>query len=80
MTSTIKRTVPGRPQKKSERAPAVVGVGITLVQEMLEPELAGLQPRDCAGPLAQARRERERVLNVCSALVVVVLLVHWFCV
>lgn len=31
-------------------------VGTTLVQEMLEPELAGLQPRDCAGPLAQARR------------------------
>lgn len=29
------------------------GAGITLVQEMLEPELAGLQPRHTAGPLAQ---------------------------
>lgn len=33
----------------------ISGAGIIFVQEMLEPELAGLQPRHCAGPLAQAR-------------------------
>ncbi|CAM9561668.1 unnamed protein product, partial [Scytosiphon promiscuus] len=31
------------------------GTGTSLVQQMLEPELAGLQPRHRAGPLAQAR-------------------------
>ena len=65
MTMTIKRTVPGRPLNLSDTAPAV-GVGITLVQEMLEPELAGLQPRDCAGPLAQARGRGGSIWFACS--------------
>lgn len=55
MSSTITRWVPGRRPKNGEGDPAP-GVGITLVQEMLEPELAGLQPRYSAGPLAHVRR------------------------
>lgn len=31
------------------------GMGVTLVQEMLEPELAGRRAANVAGPLAQAR-------------------------
>ncbi|CAM9180327.1 unnamed protein product, partial [Ectocarpus fasciculatus] len=62
LTSTIARGVTaassgrlGAAAADLDDAPASEA-GTTLVQEMLEPELAGLQPRDCAGPLAQARR------------------------
>ncbi|CAM9525154.1 unnamed protein product, partial [Hapterophycus canaliculatus] len=37
------------------KSPSASGTGTSLVQQMLEPELAGLQPRHRAGPLAQAR-------------------------
>lgn len=62
LTSTIARGVTaagsgwlGAAAADLDDAPASEA-GTTLVQEMLEPELAGLQPRDCAGPLAQARK------------------------
>ena len=61
LTSTIVREVSfaggraGGASGAAGGAPQTSGAGIILVQEMLEPELAGLQPRHCAGPLAQAR-------------------------
>lgn len=42
--------------------PELSGAGVTLVQEMLEPELAGLQPRNTAGPLAQVRHDSSLIL------------------
>ncbi|CAM9346959.1 unnamed protein product, partial [Ectocarpus sp. 4 AP-2014] len=62
LTSTIARGVTAASSGRLGAAAADLNdapaseVGTTLVQEMLEPELAGLQPRDCAGPLAQAMR------------------------
>lgn len=50
--STIAQGV-SRKRLELPRGTPVVGAGITLVQEILEPELAGLQPKHCAGPLAQ---------------------------
>lgn len=52
--STIAQGVPRSLASISEGVPSL-GVGITLVQEMLEPELAGRRSRHCAGPLAQVR-------------------------
>lgn len=61
LSSSIVRDVSvagGRGQGESGAAGGALrtsGAGIIFVQEMLEPELAGLQPRHCSGPLAQAR-------------------------
>lgn len=52
MTLTRQTTKPGWTNSDGLRAS---GVGITLVQEMMEPELAGLRPKSVAGPLAQVR-------------------------
>lgn len=51
-----------RGQKKNECvnvSVTTVGTGLTLVQELLEPELAGLRAKKCPGPLAQVRSPRE---------------------
>lgn len=51
-----------RGQKKNECANESVmsmGTGLTFVQELLEPELAGLRAKKCPGPLAQVRRPRQ---------------------
>lgn len=59
LSSTIARGVSvagggwGATATARRSAHKTLGMGIILVQEMLEPELAGLQPRHCAGPLAQ---------------------------
>lgn len=55
LNSTIARGVP-RKRPEVEESVSTAGVGVTLVQEMLEPELAGLRPRQCSGPLAQVRK------------------------
>ena len=62
LASTIARgdSVAGGRSRLSATAPRSgpqTGMATILVQEMLEPELAGLQPRHCAGPLAQVRTQ-----------------------
>lgn len=54
VASSIARGVSMMRLRCAEKA-VTPGMGITFVQEMLEPELAGLQPRNCAGPLALVR-------------------------
>ena len=56
LSSTVARGQTNKRLGAIETAP-MMGSGVSFVQEMLEPELAGLRAKNCAGPLAQVERK-----------------------